>query len=852
MSLLPRPGGKVPPSGSKKSSGGSPSNGWVDGGNVADSRRIPPYDATKDKHGGLAPKISYNSSSLPELEVLKAIILREDYLTRLLDMSKRESQYTLVGSMANTLDLIRLTTVEVVEAIAAWRKLQPKHMPFKWNGVNYLLKVPSDLDFMQECDVMVRWLGFSLDRNPFVMPDNLDTRGQVFEPRRPGTPTTSSIDDPFLSVGGLPVAAAPVHPMSPTTAAGRTAKTAYETRVLNDEDLVPRPKPAGFQASRPPTTKAKTTVVLPSQIGDLDVLRIREAEKSLLEEEALFGRFKRDLYGRLVPEAVALQQAKTASIQQTHVTAGVVSSATPGEGGATSSTATTALRLTVIIQYPYSRIRMPMMRSRGAKMEEELEKTIVANKNLENHIAGLRDAIAKQQQSVTIVAEPSDSPMLPSGTMDSPTIAMLRRDLDTQVVEFERKKREIYRKQEAMEAFKAAQKSAVENARVAELLRKKQMDEAQVIAEKVKLVQIYKATHIQKIVRGILARREYKVIRIKYTIASTYIEALARGFLARRRVFKAAVVIQKTYRGRLGRQRMSNFRALHNAKLRLIYLTEHLCTDELVEMGRLLCAYAKHPESKYTVKPSHVVLGLIRILKSTWGSCLSPKDKRKHDQPIHEVRWMEGGQFLRRAAALLRALHTLATSAGRMLLPLSSETLALIQAYRNDSHFTLPHFATQGALAKTSSTLFQWIQALATISDVQHVFLSPTPVLELNLEDYADEDRAESIAVWHFSLLFDCYAKHLLVQTIMATFPGLFLRINTPNAMHIQTIQQTFDAGYRRLSRRLLATPELFADKLQAVNMTCLPVDNIMVLKEYVRALTCQSSSICLIHVFTH
>ncbi|RHY14093.1 hypothetical protein DYB25_001248 [Aphanomyces astaci] len=835
MSLLPRPGGKVPPSGSKKSSGGSPSNGWVDGGNVADSRRIPPYDATKDKHGGLAPKISYNSSSLPELEVLKAIILREDYLTRLLDMSKRESQYTLVGSMANTLDLIRLTTVEVVEAIAAWRKLQPKHMPFKWNGVNYLLKVPSDLDFMQECDVMVRWLGFSLDRNPFVMPDNLDTRGQVFEPRRPGTPTTSSIDDPFLSVGGLPVAAAPVHPMSPTTAAGRTAKTAYETRVLNDEDLVPRPKPAGFQASRPPTTKAKTTVVLPSQIGDLDVLRIREAEKSLLEEEALFGRFKRDLYGRLVP----------------------------------------------------GRIRMPMMRSRGAKMEEELEKTIVANKNLENHIAGLRDAIAKQQQSVTIVAEPSDSPMLPSGTMDSPTIAMLRRDLDTQVVEFERKKREIYRKQEAMEAFKAAQKSAVENARVAELLRKKQMDEAQVIAEKVKLVQIYKATHIQKIVRGILARREYKVIRIKYTIASTYIEALARGFLARRRVFKlfhrrkaaiqiqclargvlarnatrlerhaqkqrkAAVVIQKTYRGRLGRQRMSNFRALHNAKLRLIYLTEHLCTDELVEMGRLLCAYAKHPESKYTVKPSHVVLGLIRILKSTWGSCLSPKDKRKHDQPIHEVRWMEGGQFLRRAAALLRALHTLATSAGRMLLPLSSETLALIQAYRNDSHFTLPHFATQGALAKTSSTLFQWIQALATISDVQHVFLSPTPVLELNLEDYADEDRAESIAVWHFSLLFDCYAKHLLVQTIMATFPGLFLRINTPNAMHIQTIQQTFDAGYRRLSRRLLATPELFADKLQAVNMTCLPVDNIMVLKEYVRALTCQSSSICLIHVFTH
>ncbi|RHY31374.1 hypothetical protein DYB32_003571 [Aphanomyces invadans] len=287
MSRLPRPGGKLHPSDSKKNKGG----------------------------GG--------SGSAPgrwELDVLKAIILREDYLSRLADMSKSASQYTLVGSMANTLDLIRLTTVEVVETIATWRKQQPKHMPFKWNGINYLLKVPSDLDFMQEvhclwfnwldatrsqCDVMVRWLGFSFERNPFVMPDSLDSRSQVFEPGRAATPTTTSMDDPFLPVGGQPVAAS-VHPMSPTTAAGRSkGKTAYETRILNDDDLLPRPKPATLQGTAPSASlKAKPTVVLPSQVGDLDVLRIREAEKLLLEEEALFGRYKRDLYGRLVPGIV--------------------------------------------------------------------------------------------------------------------------------------------------------------------------------------------------------------------------------------------------------------------------------------------------------------------------------------------------------------------------------------------------------------------------------------------------------------------------------------------------------------------------------------------------------------------
>ncbi|KAF0686060.1 Aste57867_22122 [Aphanomyces stellatus] len=907
--------------------------GWTLGGNVGD-HRIPPYDAATDKHGALAPKISPPkmspgkkgrrppTSSTPtsppvhrptsiskedatsivkapahrgnitfesesagnggmELDVLKAIILREDYIGRLREMAESATPYAVVGSMANTLDMLRLTTVEVVETIVTWRKQQPKHMPFKWNGVNYLLKIPSDLDFLEQCDVMVRWLGFSMLRNPFVVPDNLDAgRLQSFEP-------SSLLLEPFTAVGGHPVT--PTVRTPPTSAQrlplpNKGAKTAYETRVLNDEDLVPRQKPT---TATPPATgpKPKATFVLPSQIGDLDVLRIREAEKLLLAEEEIFGRHKRDLYGRVVPEAVANQQAKTASIrgQQNGATNEDVKSSTQahhmdrtaqsGVGSAppmipskrneklTSSIKQAGMLAPPVKLAMQGQIQMPMQRSRGAKMEEDLEKTIVANRTLEQHIATLREAIAKVTSDPASPEHPDAAhPGAAAAALsDSATVAMLKRDLEAQVELFERKKREIFRKQEAMEAFKEAQKSAVENARLAEILRKKQMDEAALLAEKVKLVQIYKATYIQKIARGILARRAYKTIRIRYKIASTYIQSVVRGFIARRRVYKlfkrrqaaikiqclargvfarnatrrerlaqkqrkAAIVIQKMYRGRLGRKRMKNYRALCTAKQRLVYLAEHLCTDELVAMGQMLCAYSKHPESKYTVKPSHVVLGLVRILKSACESCLCPEDHDRLAQTIHEVRWHEAGQYLRRANALLRTLHAVSTSAARVTLPLSTETLALIQAYKNDSQFTLGEFGAQGLLAKTSSTLYQWIMALATVSDVQHIFLPPKPDLQLHLAEHADEDRAESnkceLEDHHgerqfvpLSLIQDCpsrprpllvvlsrdvpgRAKQLLVDNLMKMFPGLFLRINTPSSIHIDVIQQTFDAGY--------------------------------------------------------
>ncbi len=45
---------------------------------------------------------------------------------------------------------------------------------FMWNGINYILKMPSDLDYLAEYLAIKRWVGFPLIRNPFCVPYPLE------------------------------------------------------------------------------------------------------------------------------------------------------------------------------------------------------------------------------------------------------------------------------------------------------------------------------------------------------------------------------------------------------------------------------------------------------------------------------------------------------------------------------------------------------------------------------------------------------------------------------------------------------------------------------------------------------
>lgn len=101
--------------------------------------------------------------------MLKAVMGREAYLERLQRQAKGMTK-RFQDEVADTLDLLRLSSVEVVEAIVAWREVVGLEAVFQWNSVNYLLKMSSDLDYLNSHRVLRKWLGFPLIRNPFIIP----------------------------------------------------------------------------------------------------------------------------------------------------------------------------------------------------------------------------------------------------------------------------------------------------------------------------------------------------------------------------------------------------------------------------------------------------------------------------------------------------------------------------------------------------------------------------------------------------------------------------------------------------------------------------------------------------------
>jgi hypothetical protein len=49
-----------------------------------------------------------------------------------------------------------------------------------WNGMNYLLKMPSDLDYLDDFKAIRKWMGFPMIRNPFAIPFPLEDGVEVF------------------------------------------------------------------------------------------------------------------------------------------------------------------------------------------------------------------------------------------------------------------------------------------------------------------------------------------------------------------------------------------------------------------------------------------------------------------------------------------------------------------------------------------------------------------------------------------------------------------------------------------------------------------------------------------------
>ncbi|GMH84147.1 hypothetical protein TrST_g12290 [Triparma strigata] len=244
-----------------------------------------------------------------ELNVLKAVLLREGYLRRLEDLGK-ESMHTLEPGLGDLLDIVRISSVEVVEAITEWRSGLTKPVPFMWNGINYLVKMPSDLDFLNSCKPLTSWLRFRMDRNPFIIPLSMDQRPKTGNKKDGGALLTghkseegANADPGFTSIGGMVREGNVTHQTHQKQLTGKkkSQPSPFATPVINDPDLILEKKSPGRKKGGKTTHTAKQSQVAPSTVGDLDLLRIRNAEKVILAEEAIQGQYLRDAHGRLVP-----------------------------------------------------------------------------------------------------------------------------------------------------------------------------------------------------------------------------------------------------------------------------------------------------------------------------------------------------------------------------------------------------------------------------------------------------------------------------------------------------------------------------------------------------------------------
>lgn len=92
-----------------------------------------------------------------EIDVVKVILLREEYIARAkINLghcgSKIDRDREALEDLLSLLDLLRSVTLDSVEAIQKWRS-KGSTGPFLWKGTNYLLKIPCDTDFLDDCKV---------------------------------------------------------------------------------------------------------------------------------------------------------------------------------------------------------------------------------------------------------------------------------------------------------------------------------------------------------------------------------------------------------------------------------------------------------------------------------------------------------------------------------------------------------------------------------------------------------------------------------------------------------------------------------------------------------------------------
>lgn len=267
-----------------------------------------------------AEPVGQASEGMAELEVLKAILNREGYLARLIKSARTVSR-KFKPEIADVMDLVRAASLDVVEAIVKWRDSKnDHHAAFMWNGVNYLLKMPSDLDYLNDYRAIRSWLGFRIKRNPFCVPYPLEEGAKLFsatimQPRH----VEGGASNVGFSIGGM-LASKYQDNYALKDDAFKSVFTGSPYKGKIPPPIVKSKQPSegtkGTLAGDPAASgaaKQASGASMPSFILNEDMMMLRQAEMVILKEEEKLGMYSLDPNGRLVPalQAETLHIAKT-------------------------------------------------------------------------------------------------------------------------------------------------------------------------------------------------------------------------------------------------------------------------------------------------------------------------------------------------------------------------------------------------------------------------------------------------------------------------------------------------------------------------------------------------------------
>eukprot|EP01040_Poterioochromonas_malhamensis_P003722 gene3724-3977_t len=134
--------------------------------------RTKAFEAASSSSANLYPGVAVAGSNKPvlaEVEILQKIIVRERLLSELQRLLRSGSD--ILAIMTEVVELVkalRYETVEIIEDIAQWQEQQPTLRPFLFKGVNYLIKMTNDLDYLDSYDEVVERFCFEFKQNPLA------------------------------------------------------------------------------------------------------------------------------------------------------------------------------------------------------------------------------------------------------------------------------------------------------------------------------------------------------------------------------------------------------------------------------------------------------------------------------------------------------------------------------------------------------------------------------------------------------------------------------------------------------------------------------------------------------------